>query len=276
MWNKAPNNRYELLTCAIKGHEFVGVGARQVFDDDALVVRELGGLRWHRCLRCDSWVPFALPSTYSTERVASRDEIEIPIRGPQLRDRYVLRIIALDRLFHVVVLVGFSILVIAYLGHRAIVERDYTQIMTIVAGGQNKSNGIYGALGHLRHYLFTEPRHLYELAILALLYASLEATEMVGLWLAKRWAEYLTFVATIFFIPLEVFELARGMSALKLTTFVVNIAIAAYLLAAKRLFGVRGGHKAVIARRTAGGGWAALERNSPPFSPSAPFIASGD
>ena len=25
--------------------------------EDALVVREIGGVRWHRCLRCDSWLP---------------------------------------------------------------------------------------------------------------------------------------------------------------------------------------------------------------------------
>ena len=38
-------------------------------------------------------------------------------------------------------------------------------------------------------------------------YAVLEAVEMVGLWLTKRWAEYLTFIATVALIPLEVYEI---------------------------------------------------------------------
>ncbi len=276
MWNRAPGNRYELLTCAMKGHCFVGVGSKKVSDADALVVRELGALRWHRCLRCDSWVPFSLPETPAMDRVPTRDEIELPIRGPRLRDRYVLRIIALDRLFHVLILVGFSILVMAYLGHRAVVERDYTQVMNALTGGQPKSGGIYGVLAHLRHYLFEGRTHLYEVVVVALSYAVLEATEMVGLWFAKRWAEYLTFVATIFFIPLEVLELTRGLSVLKLSTFIINVAIAAYLLVAKRLFGIRGGHRAVIARRTAGGGWQALERASAPASVTPSTVAVGD
>ena len=51
-------------------------------------------------------------------------------------------------------------------------------------------------------------------------YAALEGIEAVGLWLGKRWAEYLTFIATIVFIPYEIDELTKGVSALKLVTFV--------------------------------------------------------
>jgi len=68
---------------------------------------------------------------------------------------------------------------------------------------------------------------------------------MVGLWFAKRWAEYLTFpVATILLIPFEIYELTSSVSALKLVTFVINVAIAVYLLWSKRLFGLNGGQRA--------------------------------
>ena len=82
---------------------------------------------------------------------------------------------------------------------------------------------------------------------------------MVGLWFAKRWAEYLTFIATAVLLPLEVYELTSGVSALKLVTFVVNLAIALYLLWAKRLFGLHGGNRAEEARRRAAGDWGPLE-----------------
>ena len=92
----------------------------------------------------------------------------------------------------------------------------------------------------------------------------LEGVEAVGLWYQKRWAEYLTFVATIAFIPYEIYELSRAVSPFKVVAFVVNIAIALYLLFAKRLFGLRGGGAAEERERKRDVGWEALERTAPP------------
>ena len=93
---------------------------------------------------------------------------------------------------------------------------------------------------------------------------------MVGLWLAKRWAEYLTFVATTLLVPLEVYEITEGVSAFKVVTLVINVAIVMYLLLAKRLFGLRGGHRVVQERRQRLGGWEAIERATPEFPPPVP------
>ena len=41
-------------------------------------------------------------------------------------------------------------------------------------------------------------------------YALLEGVEAAGLWLGRRWAEYLTFVATTIFVPYEVYELTKA------------------------------------------------------------------
>src|SRR5581483_10813842 len=95
-------------------------------------------------------------------------------------------------------------------------------------------------------------------------YAVLEGVEAVGLWYQRRWAEYLTFVATIVFLPYEIYELTRSVSALKIVALVVNIAIAVYLLFAKRLFGLRGGAAAEERERERDTGWAALQRTAPP------------
>jgi uncharacterized membrane protein (DUF2068 family) len=64
----------------------------------------------------------------------------------------------------------------------------------------------------------------------------LEVTEAVGLIRRRRWAEYLVFVATIAFLPLEIDEVLRGPSALKALTLLVNIAIGVYLVWRKQLF----------------------------------------
>ena len=85
----------------------------------------------------------------------------------------------------------------------------------------------------------------------------------IGLWYQRRWAEYLTFIATALFLPLEFFELTRRVSALRLVALVINLAIVAYLVWAKRLFGVRGGVGAERAERERDTGWEALERSAP-------------
>ena len=64
---------------------------------------------------------------------------------------------------------------------------------------------------------------------LAIGYAALEITEGVGLFLRKRWAEWLTVVATALLVPFEVYEEVRHPSWLKAAGIVVNVLIVAYL-----------------------------------------------
>jgi len=61
-------------------------------------------------------------------------------------------------------------------------------------------------------------------------YAALEAAEGVGLLLRRRWASYLTIIATgLLFIP-EGYELAHKVSAVRTTVFLANVAILGYLI----------------------------------------------
>jgi uncharacterized membrane protein (DUF2068 family) len=99
-----------------------------------------------------------------------------------------------------------------------------------------------------------------------LLYALLEGAEAVGLWYQQRWAEYLTFLATILLLPLEIYELEHKLSYFKVAALVVNLAVAVYLLLAKRLFGLRGGARVDEERRQEDVGWPALEQSAPPAS----------
>src|SRR5262249_61326102 len=78
------------------------------------------------------------------------------------------------------------------------------------------------------------PKQLKELSLGTFLYAGLFATEGVGLLLRKRWAEYFTIVTTSALIPLEVFELARHFTMVKLAVVVVNALIVLYLVARVR------------------------------------------
>ncbi len=256
----SPANRYELITCGLGGHIVVGTEVKEIVPADEAVVREHDGLRWYRCLRCDAWLPRQPPEQPTRDRLPPRDEIEVPLRGRELRDRYVLRLIALERAVHVLVFSGLAVAVFFFIGHRQTLRRDYVAIMNSLFGSSQSSAARRGLLGDFRHLLVISPSHLYEIGLLLVAYASLEAVEMVGLWLAKRWAEYLTFVATTTFVPFEVYELTESFGWFKVITLVVNLAIVVFLLVAKRLFGIRGGRRAELARRRADSGWEAIDR----------------
>ena len=241
----------------------VGTDARTVTEDDAVVVRERDGTRWYRCLRCDAWLAGEIPARPARERVPSRDEIQIPARGPMLRDRYVLRLIALDRAIHVVVLTVLAVVLFTFAHHDASLHRDYVNIMNDLSGTSPGESQLRGVLGYFGRAFDYSPHRLVQLGLLVMAYAALEASEMVGLWFSKRWAEYLTLVATTALVPLEIYELTLNVSVFKVVTLVINLAIVVYLLLAKRLFGVRGGHRVVIARRAELSGWSAIERATP-------------
>jgi uncharacterized membrane protein (DUF2068 family) len=187
----------------------------------------------------------------------------VPLRARGLRDRYILRLIAFERAIHVLVLSGLAVAVFVFIGHRQTVKHDYIVIINGLFGSSSSSKSPKGILGDFRHLFVISPSHLYDIGFLLVAYATLEAFEMVGLWFAKRWAEYLTFLATLLFVPLEVYELYTGFSSLKVVIFILNMAIVIYLLLGKRLFGLRGGHAADVARRRADGGWEAIDRRPP-------------
>src|SRR6266699_2177397 len=75
---------------------------------------------------------------------------------------------------------------------------------------------------------------LRQLAIIAFAYAVLYSIEGVGLWLERRWAEYLVVVATGSSVPWEIYELARGISGPKLVAFTLNVTVVAYLVLIRR------------------------------------------
>jgi uncharacterized membrane protein (DUF2068 family) len=66
--------------------------------------------------------------------------------------------------------------------------------------------------------------------LVALFYAGLFATEGVGLWRERRWAEYLTVIATGSLIPFEIWEVAHRPTPIRFVTFFVNVAVVIYLI----------------------------------------------
>lgn len=256
---------YELLGCARHGHHLIGQDVARIRPQDAMVVREKDGLRWHRCLRCDAWVPLRPPEAPGREYLPDPDEVDVPLRGKLLRDRYVLRLIALDRLVHFVVLAALAVGIVAFAHERQALIGPYFRIMDALQGalgGRTGSSGD-GMLGEVAKAFNARSSTLWLVGAVVAAYAVLEGVEAIGLWRAKRWAEYLTFVATAVLLVPEIYELTHRVSVLKILTLLINLAVVVYLLFAKRLFGLRGGGRAEDEERVLDTGWPSLARVLP-------------
>jgi uncharacterized membrane protein (DUF2068 family) len=78
--------------------------------------------------------------------------------------------------------------------------------------------------------------HITLIAFGAIAYALLEGTEGVGLAMRRRWAEYLTVIATGILIPYEAYEVIHRATLFKVGALLLNLAVVGYLAYRKRLF----------------------------------------
>jgi uncharacterized membrane protein (DUF2068 family) len=259
-----PKFHYELLVCGLRGHELIGTDAAELRPEDAVVARPGDhGLRWHRCLRCDSWLALPPPDRPTRRFPPVREEVAVPPRGKALRDKVVLRVIAVDRALHFVVLAVVAAAVFVFAARQAALRGTAYKVLEDIQNGLGGQPSGHGLLHEVRRLFDVQTGTLTKIGLVLAAYAVLEGAEAVGLWFQKRWAEYLTFIATTALLPLEIYELSRTLSPLKIFTFLLNIAVVVYLLVAKRLFGLRGGARAEAAERARDSGWPAVDRATP-------------
>jgi uncharacterized membrane protein (DUF2068 family) len=76
--------------------------------------------------------------------------------------------------------------------------------------------------------------HLWALALGAGSYSALRLAEAYGLWKERAWAEWLAAVSGGVYVPFEIYELFRGITPLRVATFVVNLAVVAIMVYALR------------------------------------------
>jgi len=70
---------------------------------------------------------------------------------------------------------------------------------------------------------------LWMLAALAMGYAVVRVIEASGLWLRKAWAEWFGALTGGIYIPIEIYELFRKVTALRVVVLAVNLLVVGYL-----------------------------------------------
>lgn len=74
------------------------------------------------------------------------------------------------------------------------------------------------------------PAQIKKVGVGSFIYAALFLAEGTGLWLRKRWGEWLTVIITGSLVPIEIYEIHRHPSWPKVVVFALNIAIVVYLI----------------------------------------------
>ena len=72
-------------------------------------------------------------------------------------------------------------------------------------------------------------KHLWLMAGAAALYAIVRGAEAYGLWLERRWAEWLALIAGGLYIPVEIYEMFHHLTWIKAAIFATNVAIVLYM-----------------------------------------------
>jgi len=230
----------ETLVCGVRGHVVPAEGVGQVAPRWArLVTTTDEGLRLGRCLRCGAW----LPAPAGPGVLDDLGPDDVPRRGDRLREAVVLRLIAVERGVHAFVFGLAAIgLVVLRVDLRGL--QDQARYLTrngtggLAGPGQTASQSTL--VRELERLLNLRRGTLGVLALAAAVYCVVEGTEAVGLWLERRWAEYLTAVATAGFLPFELNELAKRVTVVRVGALVVNVAVLVYLVWRKHLFGIGG------------------------------------
>lgn len=128
-----------------------------------------------------------------------------------------------DRLSGVRVIAAFEaakglLILLAGLGLLSIVHEDVQQIAENIVGHFH----LNPASRYPRIFLELADRlmdvRLWALATMAFAYAGLRLIEAYGLWHGRRWAERLAVASGAIYVPVEIYELFSGVTALKVGT----------------------------------------------------------
>ena len=234
---------WNLRSCGWHGHETYAPDEAAL--RDRLHVPTPAGEAW-RCLRCGTFV------IGTPRHQGPADEAPIVLRGRALRDAFVLRFLAVERALRGLLLVALAYGIWRFEGSKQALQKVFDSYLPAIRPLADRLGVDLQETGpvHLIQRAFSASHSTLLLVALGVLaYGALELLEAVGLWLMKRWGEYVAVVGTGVFIPLEVYELVEKVTWLRIAAFALNIFAVVYILWTKRLFGVRGGHAAFEAER---------------------------
>jgi uncharacterized membrane protein (DUF2068 family) len=122
-----------------------------------------------------------------------------------------------------------AVVILAGLGLLGLIHRD------VQAVAENIVRHLH--LNPARHYphIFLDAAaratdaRLWAMALTAILFASIRFAEAYGLWRNQVWAEWFGILSGSLYLPVEIYELTRSVSVVKISIILVNIIVVGWL-----------------------------------------------
>jgi len=135
-----------------------------------------------------------------------------------------LRLIAVFKLFKAATLIatGIGALKMVHADLGAVIQR-WIAMLNLDPGGRLVNHAIQKVTS-------LSPHRIRELGIVSFIYAGLFLAEGTGLWLLKRWGEWLTVIITGSLVPIELYVTLHRPTTLKGLVLVINVAVVLYLI----------------------------------------------
>jgi uncharacterized membrane protein (DUF2068 family) len=148
-------------------------------------------------------------------------------------DPRLIRLIALFKLLKAVLLIAVG------LGALKLLHADVTSVLEECIAKLGLGPGSRYAGRFILEAASLTPNKIKDLELGSFIYAALFLTEGIGLWLVKRWAEWFTVIITSSLVPVEVYEIYRHPTAIRVLLLLINVVVVGFLL--YRIRGERSG-----------------------------------
>jgi uncharacterized membrane protein (DUF2068 family) len=139
-------------------------------------------------------------------------------------DIALIRLIALFKLLKAVLLIAVG------LGVLQLLHKDITSQLAHWVRVLGLDPGEPYVDRMLRKVMALTPNRIRGLGVGSFVYAGLFLTEGIGLWMLKRWGEWFSIIITSSLIPIEIYEIYRHPTTLKVLVLIINVALVGFLL----------------------------------------------
>jgi uncharacterized membrane protein (DUF2068 family) len=209
---------------------------------DRLHVATPVGEAW-RCLRCGDYTVGAPGGSGPAERGP------VMVRGAVLRELVGVRLLAVERAVRGLVLLAAAYGVWRVQDVGTSLSRVLTEDLPTFAPVATPVGDLFAGSAAVTTLADAAPGSVSWAGALLVAAAGLRFAEGAGLWFRRRWAAYVATVVGALGVLLEGYALSAGVRWGAVVALIAGLGVVGYLLYSQRLFGLRGGWRAIVRAR---------------------------
>jgi uncharacterized membrane protein (DUF2068 family) len=139
-------------------------------------------------------------------------------------DNRLVRLIALFKLLKAAILIAVGV------GALKLLHRDTASVLEHWVAMLGLDPGSQYVDSTLQKVANLTPNKLKGVGVGSFIYAGLFLTEGIGLWLVRRWAEWLTVIITSSLVPVELYGIFHRPTVGKVLVLTINVVLVGYLI----------------------------------------------